>query len=162
MRTKKNKNQLIELPEYPVPQIKLIYKPDFNFDSRPIVGNTLSAGQFFLYTWDRDTVQMQEKFRVLLLSRAQKVIGVYESTVGTATSTLVDPRLVFSASILANATSIVIAHNHPSGNLEPSDTDKWLTEKMIKAGRLLDIDVEDSIIVTKDRYFSFKESNLIK
>lgn len=161
MRTNKSKNLLIELPEYPVPQIKLIYKPDFNFDSRPFIDSTTTAGRFFLYTWDKDTVQMQERFRVLLLNRAQRIIGVYESAVGTATSTLVDPRLVFSASILANACYIVIAHNHPSGTLEPSVNDKLLTEKMIKAGRLLDIEVMDSIIVTRDNFFSFAAANLI-
>jgi DNA repair protein RadC len=72
-----------------------------------------------------------------------------------------DPKLVFAAAIIANACSIIVAHNHPSGNLQPSQADLELTRKMKEAGQLLEIQVMDHVIVTTEGYFSFAAEGLI-
>jgi len=74
---------------------------------------------------------------------------------------LVDVRLVFKRGIELNATAIILCHNHPSGKLQPSNADKQITSKLIKAGETLDIKVLDHLIVTENAYFSFADENLL-
>jgi DNA repair protein RadC len=69
--------------------------------------------------------------------------------------------LVFAAAIKANASSIILSHNHPSGNLMPSEQDKRLTQRMVEAGRLLDIPVIEHIIITEEGYFSFADEGIL-
>ena len=74
---------------------------------------------------------------------------------GGITGTTVDLRMIFSAALKANATSIMIAHNHPSGNTRPSDADRYMTTKIRQAGELLDIKLMDHLIITSESYYSF-------
>ncbi len=75
---------------------------------------------------------------------------------------MADPKVIFSTALLANASSIILAHNYPSGNTEPSAADQSLTKKAIQAGSLLDIQVLDHLIITPDgTYFSFVDENLM-
>lgn len=80
---------------------------------------------------------------------------------GTLNASLVHPREVFKGALLANAYSIMLAHNHPSGNFTPSEADKQVTAKLVKAGKLLDVQVLDHIIVGDSDYFSFRESRML-
>jgi DNA repair protein RadC len=85
------------------------------------------------------------------------VIAYHEVSRGTLDATLVHPREVFKAALLANAATIVLAHNHPSGNPAPSPDDMALTRRLIDAGRLLGVDVLDHIVIGDGRYVSFRE-----
>ena len=76
-------------------------------------------------------------------------------------ATIADPKLIFGAAIKANACGIIVAHNHPSGNLRPSNSDIDLTKKLKQGGKLLEIDVLDHIIVTKEGYFSMTDEGII-
>jgi DNA repair protein RadC len=105
----------------------------------------------------------RENFIVLLLDRKNQLIGINTVSIGSLTSAVVHPREVFKAAILSNAAAIVCAHNHPSGDPQPSQEDKVLTARLVEAGKLLGIDVLDHIIIGDEskRYFSFADEGLL-
>ncbi len=105
--------------------------------------------------------EASEVFVVLLLSTRKHVLAYQEVSRGTLDSTLVHPREVFKAAILANAAAVILAHNHPSGDPAPSPDDLMLTRRLANAGQLLGIEVLDHIIVGHGRYASFKELSLL-
>lgn len=111
--------------------------------------------------FDEDTFLIQEQFIVLLMNNSNKVLGFHSLSKGAINSTLVDIRLIFSTAIKNYATSIIIAHNHPSGNIQPSQSDKSLTRKIKEAGLLLDIRLLDHVILTEDDYFSFADEGIL-
>ena len=102
-----------------------------------------------------------EEFWMILLNRANVVIKKHKISMGGISGTVADPRLIFKTALEHTACSVILVHNHPSGNLSPSEADKKLTSKMADAGNLLDIPVLDHIIFTDQGYFSFKDENLI-
>lgn len=102
-----------------------------------------------------------EEFWILLLNNANKMEYKWRLSIGGITATLVDVRLIYKKAIDHGATSLILCHNHPSGNLRPSQSDIILTKKVIKGGVILDIKVLDHIIVTEQGYYSFAdEGNL--
>ena len=108
--------------------------------------------------WNKDTLELQEEFKILLLNRHNTVLGIYSVSKGGTTSTVVDPKLVFSVALKCNASSLIFAHNHPSGNLKPSKTDINLTNKLLAAANFLDIVVLDHIIISQNGYYSFSDN----
>jgi DNA repair protein RadC len=102
-----------------------------------------------------------ERFYVVLLNRKNVVIKYEEVSKGTLDSSLVSPREVFKKAINHSAASIILVHNHPSGNLEPSKEDIKVTEQLYQAGKLLEIPVLDHIIIANNSYTSFLERNLV-
>lgn len=98
---------------------------------------------------------------MLFLNKANKVLGVCDVSRGGISGTVADPRIIFAASLKANACSIVISHNHPSGNIKPSRQDQELTEKIKHGGQFLDIKLLDHVIVTNESYFSFADEGLL-
>ena len=113
------------------------------------------AFEVLLSSWDLDTIELQEEFKILLLNRANEVLGIYPLSRGGITGTLVDSRLIFAVALKCNATGILLCHNHPSGNLKPSDADITLTRSIKKYADFLDITLIDHLIITKNGYFSF-------
>ncbi|MCL4492823.1 MAG: DNA repair protein RadC [Nitrospirae bacterium] len=103
----------------------------------------------------------REHFIVLMLDTKNKVIGINTVSVGTLNNSLIHPREVFKPAILSNAASIIVAHNHPSGDPSPSLDDKNITVKIRQAGDIIGIGVSDHIIVGENRYFSFVEKGLL-
>jgi len=106
----------------------------------------------------RFTTKRQEYFLVVTLDAAHKVIKIHIVTIGLLNRTLVHPREVFVRAIRDHAASIILAHNHPSGELEPSREDKEATTRLLGAGKLIGIEVLDHIIIAKGGYYSFRES----
>ena len=102
-----------------------------------------------------------EEFWVMLLDNSHKVLEKKNISIGGITGTLVDTRLVFKKAIEAGAVAMVLAHNHPSGNLKPSMQDKALTMKLIEAGKLLDIKILDHLIITQQGFYSFADEGLM-
>lgn len=102
-----------------------------------------------------DDLDMIERAYVLYLNNASQVVSVSMVSMGGITGTVVDPRIVFATALNCLATSIIIAHNHPSGNISPSMADNQLTKKVQEAGRVLDIHLLDHIILTEDSYYSY-------
>ena len=103
----------------------------------------------------------KEMFLVLLLNSANLLMQEYKVSQGTLNASLVHPREVFQPAITDLAASVILVHNHPSGETEPSTEDRHITSRMVEAGKLLDIPVLDHIIIGAEQYFSFKEEGLI-
>jgi len=102
-----------------------------------------------------------EGFWLLLLDRANKIIGQEKISEGGTAGTVADPKRIFKTAIDRHASSLILCHNHPSGNVEPSQADISLTKKMIQAGTLLDIQILDHIIIGEENYFSFADENMM-
>jgi len=103
----------------------------------------------------------KEHFVVLSFDSRNKFLGMDTISVGTLNANLVHPRETFESAIRRHAAQVVLAHNHPSGELEPSEDDLVITKKLDESGKILGIEVVDHIIVSKDGFLSFKEKNLI-
>jgi len=102
-----------------------------------------------------------EEFWLLLLNRANKIIKKQPISQGGVSGTVADPKIIFNHALNHLASSVVLIHNHPSGNLKPSETDKRLTKQLFEAGKLLEIAVLDHLIYTNNGYFSFADENLL-
>jgi DNA repair protein RadC len=103
----------------------------------------------------------KEHFKLILLNPRNKIIGISTISIGTLNASLVHPREVFKDAIVHSAASVVLAHNHPSGDPEPSEDDIKITKKLVESGKILGIDVIDHIVVGKNSFLSFKERGLI-
>ena len=103
----------------------------------------------------------KEHFKLILLNPRNKIIGVSTISIGTLNASLVHPREVFKDAIMHSAASVVLAHNHPSGDPEPSEDDLKITKKLVDSGKILGIEVIDHIIIGKNNFCSFKERGLI-
>ena len=103
----------------------------------------------------------KEHFKLILLNPRNKIIGISTISIGTLNASLVHPREVFKDAITHSAASVVLAHNHPSGDPEPSEDDIKITKKLVDSGKILGIEVLDHIIIGKNNFCSFKERGLI-
>ncbi len=155
METKINVNEIA------VAEIELVYKSKVKASERPKINSSKDAYDIFLQSWDDNKIEFVEQFKILLLNRGNKVLGVYEVSTGGVTGTVADPRLIFAAALKANACAIILAHNHPSSNLKPSNADEQLTFKMKEGGKFLDIQILDHIIICTDGYYSMADEGLI-
>ena len=102
-----------------------------------------------------------EQFWIMLLNNANKVIKLEKIGVGGMTGTTADPKKIFKCALENNAASIMLCHNHPSGNVVPSNADKQITNNLVKAGQFLEIKILDHIIIGNDNYFSFADEGLL-
>ncbi|MBM4146854.1 MAG: JAB domain-containing protein [Nitrospira sp.] len=103
----------------------------------------------------------KEHFKLILLNARNKILGISTISIGSLNASIVHPREVFKDAIVHNAYSVVLAHNHPSGDSEPSEDDLTITKRLKEAGKILGIEVIDHIIISKNGYFSFKDRGLI-
>ncbi|HEY0669397.1 MAG TPA: JAB domain-containing protein [Sphingobacteriaceae bacterium] len=148
-------------PVLKVCEIELIYKPTIKPSQRPQVGTSQEVHELLRENWDENKIELVEEFKVMLLNRANKVIGLVDISLGGFAGTIADPKVIFVAALKAGASSLILAHNHPSGNLKPSKADISLTHKIISAGCFLDISVFDHIIITAEGYLSFADESLM-
>lgn len=148
-------------PLLQVAEISISYSSIVKPSQRPKIGSSRDAYEIMRDNWNEGSIEHREEMRIMLLNRMNKVLGVYLVSVGGFAGTVCDPKVIFQAALKANASSIILAHNHPSGNLKPSDADLKLTEKLKKGGLLLDIAVLDHLILTEEAYLSFADEGLI-
>jgi DNA repair protein RadC len=152
----------MNFPEWTrVAEVELVYKTKVKPSQRPKIGTVKDCYELLKQLWNENTIEMQEEFKVMLLNRGNKVIGVYEASSGGLTGTVADPRLILAAAIKSLAVSIILSHNHPSGNLKPSRADEELTQKIKVAASYHDIRVIDHIIITSEGYYSFADEGLL-
>ena len=142
-------------------EVELHYKTTVKPSERPKVTASADSYQVLLNSWNENTMELQETFKVLLLNQSNRVLGVFEASNGGITATVADPRHILIAAIKTNAVAIILAHNHPSGNVEPSTADKNLTTKIREAAQYFDMRVLDHIILSKDSYYSFADNGLL-
>jgi len=158
------------------PEIKISYVPtlserdisligqgdsDAKFGKKFKVSSSQNAFDFFKALWDKDLINLQEEMVVLLLNNNNVPIGFYKTSKGGITATIADVQIISSVAIQSGAKGIILAHNHPSGGVNPSNSDKGITERVKKALELFDIKLLDHLIVTEDSYFSFADEGLI-
>lgn len=142
-----------------VSEIQVSYSPNLLVDMS--IKNSKKSFELMLNEWEQETLQMQEEVKILLLNRNNKVLGIYSLAKGGLTSCVVDVRIILTIALKALATGIILVHNHPSGNLKPSQADLDITKKLKQSCDLLDISFLDHLIITKDNYFSFADEGLI-
>ena len=131
--------------------------PSSNLENAKITSSAMAYDSIKAQLVDLD----HEEFWILLLNRANHIIRKYRICSGGITQTLVDVRLVFQKAIVHKAVSIILVHNHPSGQLKPSNSDIQLTKKISNSGKLLDIHVLDHLIISQKGYFSFADENML-
>ncbi|MBL8015596.1 MAG: hypothetical protein JNK26_05425, partial [Candidatus Doudnabacteria bacterium] len=149
-----------ETPEIDVPELAVSYTRS----GKRLFGKITSskdAADFIRETFGEGQVELQEQFIVLYLNQANEIIGYYKHSKGAINATVADIRIVLATALKALAVSMVIAHNHPSGNLKPSRADEQLTDKIKQSSTLMDVKLLDHIIVTKEGYYSFADEGLL-
>ena len=114
-----------------------------------------------LYPFFENVIDHHESFKILLCDNNNRVLGIHQVSEGGLTGTVVDIRIIAQSIILSNAKSVILAHNHPSGNLEPSKQDKNVTNKIKNMCELLEVKLLDHIILTSENYFSFADEGII-
>ena len=144
-----------------VAEIELIYKTKVKPSLRPTIKKSSDCYQVFLQKWDINKIEFVEEFKVMLLNRANKVLGLITISSGTVTACPVEPRHIILAAIEANACSIILAHNHPSGSLKPSPSDLDITKKISDGAKFFDLKVLDHLIITNEAFMSFSDEGLL-
>ncbi len=139
-----------------VDEVSIVYHPTVRPSERQKINSSSSAHEILRCIWN-EQIDLYESFYILLLNRANKVLGYRCISQGGVSGTVVDPKAIFQAALLANASSIILAHNHPSGSLIPSDADEKITRKIKSAGEFLEITVLDHLILGEDHFFSFAD-----
>lgn len=142
----------------PISDIKVSYKTTPR-EQKTKINTSKDIYNFLNPIWP--DIEYYESFYIMYLNRANIIQGCKLISMGSITGTLVDVRLALQPGILLGSSSMVLAHNHPSGQLNPSDTDKKLTEKIKNAAIFQDMIVLDHIILTKDSYYSFADEGLV-
>jgi len=151
-------------PDFSLPlvaEIQIQYKPVFKISERPKIISSQSAFEIFLNSWNQDLISLQEEFKIMFLNNNNRVLGIYNVSRGGITGTLVDVRILFGTILKSAATAIILAHNHPSTTLNPSEADKSLTVKIRNAAQFFDIKVLDHLIITPEAYLSFADEGLL-
>ncbi|WP_371824260.1 JAB domain-containing protein [Lutibacter sp. A64] len=142
-----------------VSEIKVSYSSN-NSEQVKIVSSE-TAYEVVLEHWDKDIIEFQEEIKVLLLNRANMVLGIYNLSKGGVSGSILDVKIVLSVALKCNASSIIIVHNHPSGNLTASTSDMSITSKLKEACKTLDLSLLDHLIISKDSFYSMNDNGLI-
>jgi DNA repair protein RadC len=144
-----------------VAEVQITYSSKTKASERQKVINSRSANDI-LKPFFEDIMEYREGMYLLMMNRANKVLGVSELSKGATSGTLCDAKILFTTALKANAHKIILAHNHPSGNLRPSQQDINLTRKINEGARLLDIELTDHLIMSSEGYMSFGDEGLIR
>lgn len=147
--------------DFKVAEVQLSYKNNVPYDKRTKVRDAKDAYKVMLKTHNDDTLDYIETFKVLYLNQNNHVLGCRTISEGGLASTCCDVRTILQGALLTNAVAIILAHNHPSGNVKPSTEDINTTAKITKAAKLLDISVLDHIIYTRENCYSFADDGEI-
>ena len=144
-------------------EVDLIKINDFYFTGSEQIRSSVDSSKMFLEFWNENKINIQEEFSVLFLNRQNKAIGIYNVSKGGIAGTVVDVELISATAIKTLAQGVIMAHNHPSGNLKPSQADIDITKKLKNALALFDIRLLDSLIITpKGEYYSLADNNMFE
>ena len=142
-----------------VSEIKISYMNEV--DEQIKVMGSSEVYQVLKANWDLDTIELQEEFKILLLNQGNQVLGIKSMFKGGINTCSIDVRLIMGMALKANASALVITHNHPSGNLNASESDKRITSKIKECCELFDIRLLDHIIMAKNSYLSFADEGIL-
>ena len=150
-----------KLDKAEVAEIEVTYQPAIS--EKPVIKSCLDAYNVIKNFIPPNQIALKEFMVVLYLNNAQRVIGAYKVSDGGITGTVADLRLILSVALKSVATNFIIGHNHPSGNMKPSEADIALTKKLKDAGKMMDIKLLDHIILSPEEgtYFSMADEGLM-
>ena len=125
-------------------EIRLIYKTKVKPADRPQIKSSEDAYKLFLKSWDQNTIEHVEEFKILLLNRSNKALGIAPISLGGTAGTVTDVKIIMQYALKTNAQAIIICHNHPSGNDKPSESDTKITKKIKDAAEFIGYSVNGS------------------
>jgi len=144
-----------------VAEVKITYRPKFKVSERPQISKSKDAYDILIQQWDKGKIALLEEFKILLLNRRNRVLGIVHISSGGLSGTVADPKVIFTAALKACASGIMVCHNHPSGELDPSNEDLSLTRRLVDAGKMLDLKILDHLIICEDNYYSFGDDGIL-
>jgi len=145
-----------------ISEVKLVYRTRVKASDRPSVKCSKDGYNLFMGSWDQDSIEHFEEFKIMLMTRSNRVLGIASISKGGINGTVTDVRIILQMAIKSNASGIIICHNHPSGNIEPSESDRQITRKIQESARIMDIQLLDHLIITaEDSYYSFADNGLL-
>jgi len=144
-----------------IAEVRLIYSCKVSASDRPQVRSSVDALKLFREAWDKETIELYEECKLMLLNRANKVLGIAQISQGGISGTVTDVRIILQYALKANASGIILCHNHPSGNVEPSEADIKITNKLKDAAMIHDITLLDHLIITNDGYYSLADMGCV-
>jgi DNA repair protein RadC len=144
-----------------IAEIELVYHNRVPASQRPKVTCSASAYRILLDSWDAGKISLLEQFRILLLDRGNRVMGTTLISTGGIAGTVADPKIIFVTALKCRASGIVLAHNHPSGNLTPSQADMELTRKLKQGGQWLELPILDHLILSPEGYYSMADEGIL-
>ena len=144
-----------------ISEVRLVYRTKIKASDRLQVKCSKDAFDIFMESWDLDSIEHIEEFKLMLLTRSNKVLGIASISKGGISGTVTDVRMVLQVAIKTNASGLIIAHNHPSGNLNPGESDTRITQKIKESANLMDIQLLDHLIVCGREYYSFADNGMI-
>ena len=144
-----------------IPEIELTFRTELKPSQKETIQSSIDSANILRKYYPEGKIELQEIFTVLLLNRGNKVIGIYEHSRGGLSGTVVDIKLLLATALKSLSSGMILCHNHPSGNKQPSQQDKTLTRKLKEACQMLEISVLDHIILTEEDYFSFADEGLL-
>lgn len=148
------------VPEIEVPELQVVYDRSSGKQFLGKITNAEDVAIFIKRTF-RSDIELQEQMIVIYLSQSNNIIGYYRHSKGAINATVADIRIILGTALKCAAVSLIISHNHPSGNTTPSKPDEQLTQKLKEAAATMDIKLLDHIIITKDSHYSFADQGLL-
>lgn len=146
---------------YHLAEIEISYKPKFKAVDRPQIDSAAKAYDILKSCWDMNKIELVEEFKIVLLNRRNRVLGIVNISQGGMSGTIADPKIIFAVALKACASGIILSHSHPSGECSPSEADIRLTRKLAEVGKMLEINVFDHIIVCTDCFYSFLDEGIM-
>lgn len=143
----------------PIPEVTLKYKSSDVIKSK--IHTSTDAYECLKQMYDSDTLEYTECFIVIYLNRACNSLGWHKLSSGGTSGTIVDVKVLMATALKINAHFLILSHNHPSGNLQPSEADKAMTKKVVSAGEILDVKIIDHLIITSDGFWSFADNGAL-
>jgi DNA repair protein RadC len=147
----------LQKKNFKVDEVDLYRKGKKSFEGSATIDGSETAVKIFRQFWDEEALSISEHMNVMLLNRANKVIGIYQHSKGGIAGTVLEPEMIVLVAVKSLAKGVILAHNHPSGNLEPSEADKNVSRKIKEALKLVDVTLLDSLIITENSYSSLAE-----
>ena len=145
-----------------VAEVKLSYSSRIKASDRYQISSSRQAEELLRNSWDHSTIEHVETIKLILINRSNRVLGMATLSTGGTAGCLVDAKTVFQYALKANASSIILCHNHPSGNPRPSQADLDISRKIRDGGKLLDITLLDHLILTPwDGYYSMADEGVL-
>lgn len=144
-----------------MPEIKLSYIRKRTISELTKLTTSKIVYDTFLSIWDRKVINLYEEFKVIYLDYSNHPLGIYAHSTGGVTGTVVDVKMIIGVALKCCAQALVVAHNHPSGNTQPSTADITITKKIREAAAFFNLNLVDALIITEEQYYSFSDNGLL-